>query len=203
MASTVGKSYKSEVRFSGDTYINILGVHLKQQLMWYKRPAEDGQIYVRLVSVSHYASLVGCFCIALLYAVLHFLYDGCISNLTQRFFDYPKINTSLCGFESHSCFQDGGIGKRTRFRLWQKRDVAVIGSNPIQPPKIHRKYGACSSAVEHYTFLTLGDTLHLHHQADHLLKLINRLFICINYKQCKGYRLFISLGRSQQILYVL
>ena len=30
MASTVGKSYKSEVRFSGDTYINILGVHLKQ-----------------------------------------------------------------------------------------------------------------------------------------------------------------------------
>lgn len=72
--------------------------------------------------------------------------------------DFPKIKASLCGFESHSCDQDGGIGIRTRFEIWQKRDVAVVGSIPIRPTRLYRKLGACSSVVEHYTFLTLGNT---------------------------------------------
>ena len=97
MASTVGISYKSEVRFSGDTYIKILDVHLKQQLMWYKRQIEALKIYVRLVSVSHYASLVGCFCMALLYTTLQYLYDGCICNLTQRLLIFQKSKHRYVG----------------------------------------------------------------------------------------------------------
>lgn len=185
MASTAGISCKSEVRFSGDTYINILDVHLKQQLMWYKRPAEDGQIYVRLVSVSHYASLVGRFCMALLYTSLQSLYDGCISNLTQRLLIFQKSKHRYVGSSPTPVIRMAelvnapglGSGKNET----QLSQVRVL-SGPLDHTE---KQGPVAQQVEHYTFLTLGDTLHLHHQADHLIKLINRLLIC-NYEQYKN-----------------
>lgn len=78
-------------------------------------------------------------------------------QLDVEVIDFPKIKVSLCGFESHSCYQDGGIGIRTRLRIWQKRDVAVVGSIPIRPTRSYRKLWACSSAVRALHFFDVRE----------------------------------------------